>query len=306
MYHSIGNVPAGTDIFDLHVGPERFREQIEFLASCYDILPLSELYYYAHSGQQVRNSLALTFDDGYANNLSVAAPILREFQAPATLFLCTDFLGRDAYWWDHLAQIVLTATQYPRKLAHIECGFLGAERLLNENPALQGQSAEESKAGALKELVLELWGSLRHLSLDRIYGLLGELDSLFAPNVDLTGVRPLRIDEVQLAADIFTIGAHTITHPFLTAVDDQRLNAEIAGSLSMCRTLSSQVVDCFSYPFGDFDARVAAEVAPHMSLACTAQEGIVGPGTDPLRIPRIQIPAWTPDQLGSKLDDVMR
>jgi len=306
MYHSIGNVPAETDIFDLHVGPERFREQIEFLASHYEILPLSKLYHHARSGRPTPNSLALTFDDGYANNLSVAAPILREFQAPATLFLCTGFLGRDAYWWDHLAQIVLTATHYPRKLAHIEFGFLGAERLLSENPALHGRRVQEREAGALKELVLELWGGLRHLSLDRIYGLLRELDSLFVPDVDLSGVRPLRIEEVRLAADVFTIGAHTVTHPFLTAVDDQRLNAEISESRSMCKTLSGQVVDCFSYPFGNVNPRVAAEVALHMSLACTVQEGVVGSDTDPLKIPRIQIPAWTPDQLNSKLDDVMR
>jgi peptidoglycan/xylan/chitin deacetylase (PgdA/CDA1 family) len=306
MYHSIGNVPAGTDIFNLHVGPERFREQIEFLASYYEILPLTWLYHCARSGRPAPNALALTFDDGYANNLTVAAPILQEFQAPATLFLSTGFLGRDAYWWDRLAQIVLTATHYPSKLVHIEPSFLGAERVLNENLDLHKWSAQESKLGPLRELVLELWGGLRHLSLDRIYGLLGELDSLFAPNVDLTGARPLRIDEVRLAADVFTIGAHTVTHPFLTAVDNQRLNAEISESRSMCRTLSGQVVDCFSYPFGNVDARVAAEVAPHMSLACTVQEGVVGSDTDPLWIPRIQISAWTPDELNSKLDDVMR
>jgi peptidoglycan/xylan/chitin deacetylase (PgdA/CDA1 family) len=307
MYHSTGDVPAGTDLFDLHVGPERFREQIKFLAAHYDILPLADLYRNAASGRPARNCVAISFDDGYANNLSVAAPILRDFGAPATLFLCTGFLDREAYWWDQLAQIVLTATRYPARLADIECGFLGAERLLSETPQLRDHAAPpEAKAAPLRQLVLELWGTLRHLPLDRIYAVLTELDELFGATVDLTAVRPLRAEMVPLAAQAFTIGAHTVTHPFLTTVDDTRLRAEIADSRSVCRRLSGQPVDCFSYPFGDVDPRVEAAVAPHTSLACTVQEGVVGASCHPLRVPRVQAPAWAPDQLGAKLEAVMR
>ena len=68
----------------LAVSPDRFRRQLEFLRSNYPILRFDEPW-----GKPERMSFVITFDDGYADNLTAALPILREFDCPAAFFICT-------------------------------------------------------------------------------------------------------------------------------------------------------------------------------------------------------------------------
>lgn len=67
----------------LAVSSDRFRRQLEFLRSNYPILRFDEPW-----GKPERMSFVITFDDGYADNLTAALPILREFDCPAAFFIC--------------------------------------------------------------------------------------------------------------------------------------------------------------------------------------------------------------------------
>lgn len=56
-------------------------------------------------------STAITFDDGYADNLSLAKPMLEEMRAPATMFLTTGAIGLlRPFWWDELAELVFRSS----------------------------------------------------------------------------------------------------------------------------------------------------------------------------------------------------
>ena len=72
----------------LAVSPDRFRRQLEFLRSNYPILRFDEPW-----GKPERMSFVITFDDGYADNLTAALPILREFDCPAAFFICAGAIG---------------------------------------------------------------------------------------------------------------------------------------------------------------------------------------------------------------------
>jgi peptidoglycan/xylan/chitin deacetylase (PgdA/CDA1 family) len=80
-YHSVG-----ARRHDMNVQPENFREQMEWLARNREILPL-EIAVKSKSG------LAITFDDGYKDNLTNAAPVLKKLGLPATVFIVTDRIG---------------------------------------------------------------------------------------------------------------------------------------------------------------------------------------------------------------------
>lgn len=62
------------------------------------------------------------------------------------------------------------------------------------------------------------------------------------------------------AHDLVTIGAHSESHPRLTAIDDKRLEMEICGSKETLENATGGSVDLFAYPFGDTNARVARQV----------------------------------------------
>lgn len=87
MYHSVGGIHGTEYAFDL---PEHlFREQIRWLAERWAPADLPELI----ETDAEHKRFAVTFDDGFRNVAEVAVPILREFEVPATVFLCSEFIG---------------------------------------------------------------------------------------------------------------------------------------------------------------------------------------------------------------------
>jgi peptidoglycan/xylan/chitin deacetylase (PgdA/CDA1 family) len=87
MYHRVDALPSYDQ---LTVSPQRFREQMKALAATGRVVPLSAAVNSLKRGEN-RNVLAITFDDGYLDNLTYALPILREFSLPATIFVTTEF-----------------------------------------------------------------------------------------------------------------------------------------------------------------------------------------------------------------------
>jgi peptidoglycan/xylan/chitin deacetylase (PgdA/CDA1 family) len=86
------------------------------------------------------------------------------------------------------------------------------------------------------------------------------------------------------------VGAHTLTHPDLTTVDDAALEREIAGSRELLQRRLGVPVTAFCYPAGRNDARVRAAVrAAGFTTATTVEPGIAAPGDDPFALPRIRV-----------------
>jgi peptidoglycan/xylan/chitin deacetylase (PgdA/CDA1 family) len=90
----------------LGVAPDRFAAQIEYLAQHYPLFSLDNLAeYLTGAPAQMGEGIAVTFDDGYRDNLTVALPILLRHQVPATVFLATNFISDSPtlMWNDRLA-----------------------------------------------------------------------------------------------------------------------------------------------------------------------------------------------------------
>src|SRR5262245_54978868 len=99
LYHRVCNV--NRDPYGIVVHPDRFAEQCDVLCRRHDVVPLEET-----SG--ARRQIAITFDDGYADNLEEACRLLGAAGLPAMFFITTGRIGdRTEVWWDRLEQIVL-------------------------------------------------------------------------------------------------------------------------------------------------------------------------------------------------------
>jgi len=93
VYHTISSpktpLPANTD-----VSPERFEEHLRWLAKRRErVVTLRDTL----SAPKNKNLIAITFDDGYLDNLTVALPLLEKYDLPMTLFMATGFLGNEGY-----------------------------------------------------------------------------------------------------------------------------------------------------------------------------------------------------------------
>lgn len=99
LYHRVGTVK--NDPVMLCVSPEVFEQHLLFLQRFYSIVSLREISDRLVSGTLQGNEAAITFDDGYQDNLLEALPILEKYKAPATIFVTTKFIGEVAsFEWD--------------------------------------------------------------------------------------------------------------------------------------------------------------------------------------------------------------
>src|SRR4051794_33457131 len=90
LYHRVGDADA--DAWNLTVTPGRFEEHLQLLSSEFRPLPLRELAQGARRGTLPRRAVGVSFDDGYADNLKVAVPLLVDWHVPATVFVATGFV----------------------------------------------------------------------------------------------------------------------------------------------------------------------------------------------------------------------
>jgi peptidoglycan/xylan/chitin deacetylase (PgdA/CDA1 family) len=281
-YHRITE-PAW-DPYELCVAPRRFAQQLEILRNQANPIALPALVRALAEGNLPPRAVAVTFDDGYADVLTHAKPLLERYRIPATVFVTTDYLGRE-FWWDELARLLSPPTPVPTELS------LVVGKTLIEWP--QGRTGCGDPRTAL---LLALCDRLRPLSeADRLQAMT-QIRACLTPSPDnvSTAPRTMTADEVlELCADgLVEIGSHTATHPVLAALPSAEQRREIHRSKAYLEELIQRPVASFSYPNGSTSAQTSAMVREAgFSCACTSEWDVAGAGTDRFRLPRF----WPPD-----------
>jgi peptidoglycan/xylan/chitin deacetylase (PgdA/CDA1 family) len=285
VYHRIAE-PLDPDPWGLCVAPERFAEQLEVLRREAEVVPLAELRRAARRGFG-RPRVALTFDDGYADALHRALPLLERHGLPATVFVPTGLVGDDAgFWWDALADALLGAGQRPPSLALAP-------------PALgcSGPTATAAERAAAHDALYALLRTAAPAARRATLAALGRWSEAAAPRDPLR--RPLRADELAelLRSPLVELGAHTLSHRWLPGCAADELAREVDGSRADCARIGRREPAAFAYPYGFHDDAARARVASAgFNLACVGRAdtdaGLVWPGTDPLALPRFPVLDW--------------
>ena len=214
---------------------EQFEEQIRTLARYGRPLRLEEL---PHNGNQ---GIAITFDDGYANNYQLAIPVLQKYQFPATVFLTTGFVDRSVPLWGDWLEFLLVAT--PRRNSVFE--WRGEKITL----ALTSPHATN---GVLAKLKQRLHGS----TISDIHEFLRNLEAHLDIGYDWRGIpevlRPLQWDEIRAMrrSGLVSFGAHTVSHPVLSTCTDEVQKFEIAESKRRIEEELGEKCTIFAYPYG--------------------------------------------------------
>lgn len=234
-----------------------FAAQVEHLASHYHVLAIAEVLDLISAGRPLPpRALLITFDDAYRNVATIAWPVLRAHNVPATLFVPTGFPDRPdrVPWWDQLEYALKhTARREPLDSA--------AGRLRLATP---GQRAD-----SLRRLKRRLW----RLPLN-------EVPLVTAAVCEALGVQPpanaiLGWDELRrLAAEGLALGAHTRNHPNLARLTPAEARAEIAGSLADLAREIGPTLPIFAYPGGRYNAETVEVLRDlGVKLAFTSRRG---------------------------------
>jgi peptidoglycan/xylan/chitin deacetylase (PgdA/CDA1 family) len=288
VYHRVGR--PKTDPWQMSVSPERFAEQLQVLRRQAHPMTLQELIQALGTGKIPRRSVVVTFDDGYADNLYEAKPLLEQYGIPGTFFVTTGYVAQQAasaqeFWWDELERIVMQPEQVPESLA-IEINGGSYHWRLSPEPA--GLSREE--------LCRTLWELLHKVEDTKRQATLGALRQWAAvPSEARASHRPLTVEELlELSGSpLVEIGAHTVTHSALSGLPADVQGREIAGSKVALEELLGRRVTSFSYPFGrrgDYNQDVTSLVRDAGFLcACCNSAGVIERYADPFELHRLRL-----------------
>ena len=292
-YHRIGEHDG--DPWPLAVSAENFAQQLDVLDRQVQVLSLRELARRLGDGRLLGRAVVLTFDDGYADNLLVAKPLLERHGMSATVFVVTGHVGGGRELWsDELARILLTGDTLP---ASLELDVAGQRHRFNL-PADAGQNARLA-------LYYKVWGLLVLLPADAQQAGLDALrDWACMPSAVRPSRRTLTADEVaELAEDgLIDIGAHTVNHADLSAAPAQVQKAEIEDSKAACEAILDRPVTAFAYPYGRVGAATPDLLrAAGFACACTCEKDIVHANSELLHLPRFYVGDWDGEEFARRL-----
>jgi peptidoglycan/xylan/chitin deacetylase (PgdA/CDA1 family) len=265
VYHRVDDEPGS-------VTPANFAAQLDVLLSRSTPAPLDAIA----RGDAPPDAFAVTFDDGYAESMRRALPVLTSAGVPATLFVSTGHVDKQRpFWWDEVRHLLGRGNNRALRLS------------------IDGETRAWAKAdGAERHLVS--W--LQPKSPEAIEEALVDLRAWAGGEPELPAAeRPVTVDELRTlsASPLIDVGAHTRTHVNLRYVNPARLADELSGSRDdLARWLGIASPSGLAYPFGvpgadvDEDTRAAARTAG-FAYAVLNTSGTVTADTDRYGLPRL-------------------
>lgn len=320
LYHRVAELPA--DPQWLAVSPRNFESHLRTLRHRAHPLSLRQLAHRLRAGAAPRRAVVVTFDDGYADNLHIAKPLLARHNIPATVFVTsgqTD--SAREFWWDELERLLLCAGMLPPDLTVVAGGRMRQWSLRDAahySPEAAAQyrgwtvlsptdpTPRHTLYRQLCDLVRPLAAPDREAVLASVRAWAGAGAEGRATHRALTaaGLR-------QLAADgLVEVGAHTVTHPVLASLPLEAQRAEMAQSKTALEAALGAPVTSFAYPYGtrsDYTPdTVALARQAGFEQACSNFPGAARRGTDPFQLPRMLVRDWPADEFARRLDGWLR
>lgn len=303
MYHRVAE--EDIDPWSLRVTPQHFAEHLKVLNRHTKPMSLKELARSHQAGEICDRSMAITFDDGYANNLHLAKPLLEKYQIPATVFVTTEYLTNPReYWWDELERIVLQTEHLPEKLSltigdREEHWQLGSASNYSKAEAWENRNlpAWDASPGSRLYFYHQLWAKLQPLTPVQRQLLLEQIEAWanYQSPAPRLSHRPLTVEELAETERGGTIelGGHTVTHPMLSEQPVAVQQAEIERGKSDLEKLLKHPVTSFAYPFGAYSSVTPSLVKQAgFQYACSTVENSVWHKSDRYSLPRFGVQNW--------------
>ncbi len=271
IFHRV--LPEPDPLFPDAVDAKRFDQVVGWIRGWFNILPLDAAVASLKARSLPARAAAITFDDGYADNHSLALPVLRRHGATATFFIATGFLDGGRMWNDSVIESVRLCRSPRLDLEHLGLG----SHSLDSN-------------GARRTAIVSVIRQIKYRPPEQRQQLTCEIAD--AARVQLPEDLMMTSSQVRAMHQAgMQIGAHTVTHPILARVDEQTARREMAESRDALQSITGSRIGLFAYPNGkpgvDYLAEhVGMAEALGFDAAVTTGWGAASAATNLFQIPR--------------------
>lgn len=311
MYHRVADLSS--DPWQLAVSPKNFEEQMKVLQKLGNCVRLHDMATRMSNGRRLKKAVAVTFDDGYADNFLYAKPLLEKYEIPATIFVSSSFIGKNTeYWWDDLDRILLQPGKLPQELfLHInnkdyKWNLNGSQIYTQEeSKKYRGWLTWEESPTYRHYLYNEIWHLLSPETDDERRRVLGELVAWAGLEKEGRPENtPLTVDQLKnlVKGGFIDVGGHTVSHPKLTSKSLEIQKQEILQGKIYLEDVLATTIHTFSYPFGDYSQETIPFVKEAGFVgACTTVSDIVRKENSVYELPRFEVIDWDGETFEKKL-----
>jgi peptidoglycan/xylan/chitin deacetylase (PgdA/CDA1 family) len=275
LYHRVTTLESDPQL--LSVTPQNFDAQMKWLKQHYNVLTVSQFNkHIKYNHKFPENSVLLTFDDGYADNLHEALPILEKHDLQALFYIATATLNTsNEYWWDAVERILL---------------LNGKDKELYEKqlPILRVTPPKE------RDKVIMQWA--------RDFGGLEGRESHRALTF-------FELKKMSLSKSA-VIGAHTHWHPSLAALSAEEQKEEIYTSVAILEEMLKMNIKHFSFPFGtkqDYNEDTL-DICKEMGFDLVAANypELTHCKSNPMHFPRFLVRDWKVEEFEQNLQSFFK
>lgn len=284
FYHSVDNI-VNQDVESVAFSIENFKKQIDYLRKHYEIISIDEFYDRYVANTFTNREIVLTFDDGYANNLYVVAPILQEYNIPFAVFISTEHIETGEFYPTSIARIIIFGSD----LTSISIPHLNIDKEnvsdLSKRRMFYNSISKELKDRPLNEVRIIIEELKDNISVTEYIKLQNKYKS----------DRPMTWDEVKKLHEMgVTIGSHCIYH--MICHNNQKLNdieKQIKESKKIIELQLGSICDYFVYPNGNYtdDSNRFVKEAGYRMGFTTQRRKVTKKTINMAAIPRIVAPS---------------
>lgn len=285
LYHGVTNVKSrGIENYSQkHISRESFVEQMKFIKKKCNVLSIDDIIAIKNNGNIFPPySVIVSFDDGFKNNYSIAAPILDDLHIPTVFYVTSGIVNTDIMFWVDIIEDCINNTEKKNIKLMLDAGV----RFDLSSRALKIKAVETIKNYCKKVSY-------------------HQKDQVIEELIYVTTVQPsvYRSDNYlkfswndlkEIAGNkLFTIGGHSLYHSILSKLPSEKMKADIHLSLKLLEYHLGKKIVHYSYPEGqeeDFNDEVIGVLKKEGILCCpTAISGLNDKDVDLFYLRRIMV-----------------
>lgn len=224
-----------------HIGTDIFKKQMAYLSTNCNVISMDEVVFnYRNKLSYPENAVAITFDDGFRNNVTEAMPILEKFNIPATFYVSAGVINTDIMFWVDMIEDCLNNSQR----SVITIGL--------DNEKTFDLKSQSKKINVLQE-IKSYCKNAKSIEKDRVIKNLIQ-ETQWTPMVHSSkNYEKMSWEELRFLASkkLFTIGGHSLYHDILSSFDDdKRLESDIKLSIDLLKYNLKMPIVHYAYPEG--------------------------------------------------------